>query len=114
MTQEDKYIIENLYIMDVKTLQMVKVTVTEVDECKFAFFVFNERRCCFWLKGSDIQTLAHSQGYTYPQYIVSKDLKSLCWLKESFQWLINDVGSVLLDTWNKIYDEKFNNYKHIK
>lgn len=114
MTQENKYIIEKLYIMDVKTLQIIEVAVNEVDECKFALFVFNERKCCFWLKGANIQTLAHSQGYTYPQYIVSKDKGSLYWLKESFQWLIGDVGFVLRSAWNKIYDEKFDVYKHIK
>ena len=114
MEQEDKYIIENLYIMDVKTLDVSKVKVYEVDECKFAFFVFKERKCCFWLKGADIQTLAHSQGYTYPQYIVSKDLKSLYWLKESFQWLIGDIGFTLHNAWDKIYNEKFDDYKRIR
>ena len=46
--------------------------------------------------------------------IVSKDIKSLYWLKESFQWLIGDIWFVLRDTWHKIYDEKFDAYKHIK
>ena len=106
--------IQELYIMDVKTLEIFKVDVTEIDECKFALFIFNNRKCDFNLKGPNIQTLAHSQGYTYPQYIVSKDKGSLNWLKESFQWLIGDIGFILRDAWNKIYDEKFDFYKHIK
>lgn len=111
MTQEDKEI-QQLYIMDVKTLEIVKVNVDEIDECKFALFVFNKHDCCFWLKGANIQTLAHSCGYSYPQYIVSKDIKSLDWIKESFQWLIGDIGFILRDAWHKIYDEKFDVYKH--
>jgi hypothetical protein len=110
MIQEDKEI-QQLYIMDVKTLKISKVKVDEIDECKFALFTFNERKCHFWLKGANIQTLAHSQGYTYPQYIVSKDLKSLAWIKESFQWLVGDIGFILRDAWHKIYDEKFYAYK---
>jgi hypothetical protein len=113
MIQEDKEI-QQLYIMDVKTLEISKVNVDEIDECKFALFVFNERKCHFWLKGANIQTLAHSQGYTYPQYIVSKDLKSLAWIKESFQWLVGDIGFILRDTWHKIYNEKFDVYKKLK
>lgn len=114
MTQEDKYIIEKLYIMDVKTLLITEVTVNEVDECRFALFTFNERKCCFNLRGANIQTLSRSQSYACPQYIVSKDKASLYWLKESFQWLIGDIGFVLRDAWHKIYDEKFDAYKHIK
>lgn len=114
MTQEDKYVIEKLYIMDVKTLLITEVIVNEVDECKFALFNFIDRKCEYWLRGANIQTLAHSQGYTYPRYIVSKDKKSLYWLKESFQWLIGDIGFILRDAWNKIYDEKFDTYKNIK
>ena len=114
MTQEDKYIIEKLYIMDVKTLLITEVMVNEVDECKFALFDFMDKKCCYWLKGANIQTLARSRGCTYPRYIVSKDIKSLYWLKESFQWLIGDIGFVLRDAWYKIYDEKFNAYKRIK
>lgn len=114
MMQEDKYVIEKLYIMDVKTLLITEVTVNEVDKCKFALFDFMDRKCCYMLKGANIQTLAHSLGYTHPQYIVSKDKKSLYWLKESFQWLIGDMGFILRDAWHKIYDEKFDTYKHIK
>jgi hypothetical protein len=114
MIQEEQYIIEKLYIMDVKTLLITEVTVSEVDACKFAIYYFMDRKCCYWLKGANIQTLSHVLGYTYPQYIVSKDKKSLYWLKESFQWLIGDIGFVLRDAWNKIYDEKFDDYKHIK
>ena len=114
MTQEDKYVIEKLYIMDVKTLLITEVIVNKVDECKFALFIFDERKCDYNLRGANIQTLSHSLGYTHPRYIVSKDKKSLYWLKESFQWLIGDIGFVLRDAWNKIYDEKFNTYKHIK
>ena len=72
MTQEDKYIIENLYIMDVKTLDMSKVKVDEVDACKFALFVFNERKCWFNLRGANVQTLENSGGHC-ARYIVSKD-----------------------------------------
>lgn len=112
---EDRYNeIQQLYIMDVKTLDISKVKVDEVDECKFALFEFKERKCCFWLKGANIQTLSQSLGNTYPQYIVSKDLKSLCWIKESFQWLVEDIGFKLNDTWHEIYNEKFKDYKHIK
>lgn len=114
MTQEDKYVIEKLYIMDVKTLLMTEVRVNEVDKCKFAIFNFIDKKCCYWLKGANIQTLTPSQGYTCPRFIVSKDKKSLYWLKESFQWLIGDIGFVLRDAWHKIYDEKFDSYKHIK
>ena len=114
MTQEEKNVIEKLYIMDVKTLLITEVIINEVDECKFALFDFMDRKCCYWLRGSNIQTLSISQGCSYPQYIVSKDKKSLYWLKESFQWLIGDIGFVLRDAWHKIYDEKFNVYKNIK
>lgn len=114
MTQEDKYVIEKLYIMDVKTLLITEVIVNEVDECKFALFDFIDEKCSYWLKGSNIQTLSRILGYSYPRYIVSKDKKSLYWLKESFQWLIGDIGFVLRDAWHKIYDEKFDSYKHIK
>ena len=114
MTQEDKYVIEKLYIMDVKTLLITEVIVNEVDKCKFALFIFDERKCDYNLRGANIQTLSHSLGYTHPRYIVSKDKKSLYWLKESFQWLIGDIGFVLRDAWHKIYDEKFDAYKHIK
>ena len=114
MTQEDKYSIEKLYIMDVKTLQITEVIVDEVDECKFAIFNFINSKCSYWLKGPNIQTLSVVMSYHYPQYIVSKDKGSLNWIKESFQWLIGDVGFALLDTWKKIYNEKFNDYKHIK
>lgn len=114
MTQEDKYIIENLYIMDVKTLQIIEVTVNEVDECKFALFNFMDRKCNYNLRGSNVQTLSHSCGYTYPQYIVSKDKGSLNWIKESFQWLVGNIGFTLRDAWDKIYNEKFDDYKHIK
>lgn len=114
MTQEDKYVIEKLYIMDVKTLLITEVMVNEVDECKFALFKFMDRKCDYNLRGANIQTLSHSLGYTYPQYIVSKDKESLCWLKESFQWLIGDIGFILRDAWHKIYDEKFDAYKNIK
>jgi hypothetical protein len=114
MTQEEQYIIEKLYIMDVKTLLITEVTVSEVDECKFAIFDFNDRKCDFNMRGPNIQTLSHSCGYTYPQYIVSKDKGSLNWLKESFKWLVGDIGFVLRDAWHKIYDEKFDDYKHIK
>ena len=113
MIQKDKYVIEKLYIMDVKTLLITEVIVNKVDECKFALFDFMDRKCCYGLRGANIQTLAHSQGYKYPRYIVSKDKGSLNWLKESFQWLIGDVGFALLDTWKKIYNEKFDTYKHI-
>lgn len=113
MTQEDKYIIENLYILNVKTLDMSKVKVDEVDECKFALFVFNERKCWFNLRGANVQTLENSGGHS-ARYIVSKDLKSLCWIKESFQWLIGDIGSTMHEAWDKIYNEKFDDYKHIK
>lgn len=41
MTQEDKYVIEKLYIMDVKTLLITEVIVNEVDKCKFALFIFD-------------------------------------------------------------------------
>lgn len=114
MTQKDKYIIEKLYIMDVKTLQITTVTVNEVDECKFALFDFIDSKCSYWLKGPNIQTLSVVMSYHYPQYIVSKDIKSLYWIKESFQWLIGDVGFALLDTWKKIYNEKFDTYKRIR
>lgn len=87
MTQEDKYVIEKLYIMDVKTLLITEVIVNEVDENKFALFNFMDRKCCYYLKEANIQTLASSQGSTYSQYIVSKNKKYLYWLKESFQWL---------------------------
>lgn len=113
MKEEDKEI-QQLYIMDVKTLEMFKVNVDEIDECKFALFVFNKRNCCFWLKGANIQTLAYSGKYSSPQYIVSKDIKSLCWIKESFQWLIGDIGFKLKDAWDKIYDEKFDSYKKLR
>lgn len=97
--------------MDVKTLEIFKVNVDEIDECKFALFTFNERKCHFWLKGANIQTLAYSGGYSSPRDIVSKDIKSLCWIKESFQWLVGDIGFILRDAWHKIYDEKFDAYK---
>ena len=113
MTQEDKYVIEKLYIMDVKTLSITEVIVNKVDECKFAIFNFMDKECSYWLKGSYIQTLEQSI-YHNPQFIVSKDKKSLYWLKESFQWLVGDIGFILLDTWHKIYDEKIDAYKHIK
>ena len=114
MTQEDKYVIEKLYIMDVKTLLITEVIVNKVDECKFALFDFRDRKCCYGLRGANIQTFEHSQGYKSPRYIVSKDKKSLYWLKESFQWLIGDIGFILRDAWNKIYDEKFDTYKNIR
>jgi hypothetical protein len=113
MTQEDKYIIENLYIMDVKTLDMSKVKVDEVDACEFALFVFNERKHWFNLRGANIQTLENSGGHS-ARYIVSKDLGSLYWIKESFQWLIGNIGFTLRDAWDKIYNEQFDDYKHIK
>ena len=114
MTQEDKYVIEKLYIMDVKTLSITEAIVNEVDECKFALYNFMDRKCCYWLKGANIQNLSHSQGYDYPRFVVSKDKKSLYWLKESFKWLVSDIGFILRDAWNKVYDEKFDVYKHIK
>lgn len=107
MEQEDKYIIEKLHVMDVKTLQITEVAVNEVDECKFALFDFMDKKCNYNLRGSYIQTLSYSPGFSSRQYIVSKDAKSLCWIKESFHWLIGDIGSRLQDVWDKIYDEKF-------
>ena len=107
MTQEDKYVIEKLYIMDVKTLSITEAIVNEVDECKFALYNFMDRKCCYWLKGANIQNFSHSQGYDYPQFVVSKDKKSLYWLKESFKWLVSDIGFILRDAWHKVYDEKF-------
>lgn len=112
MKEEDKEI-HQLYIMDVKTLEMFKVNVDEVDECRFALFVFNERKCHFNLRGANIQTLVNSGGNS-ARYIVSKDSWSLHWIKESFQWLVGDIGFILNDTWNKIYDEKFDSYKKLK
>jgi hypothetical protein len=111
MTQEYP---KELYIMDIKTLLTTKVTIDEVDECKFALFIFDERKCDYNLRGANIQTLSHSLGYTNPQYIVSKDIGSLMWLKESFKWLIQDIGFKLNDAWKHIYDENFINYKKIK
>lgn len=113
MTEEDKEI-RQLYVMNVKTLEISKVNVDEIDECRFALFIFNERKCCFNLRGANIQTLSRSQSYACPQYIVSKDKASLYWLKESFQWLIGDIGFILRDAWNKIYDAKFDSYKKIR
>ena len=113
MTEDDKYTIENLYILNVKTLDMSKVKVDEVDECKFALFVFNERKHWFNLRGANIQTLENSGGHT-ARYIVSRDFESLFWIKDSFQWLIGDIGLTLRDAWDKIYNEKFDDYKHIK
>lgn len=86
MKQEDKHVIEKLYVMDVKTFLITEVIVSEVDKCKFAFFNFIGKKCCYWLKGAELQTLACSQGYSYPQYIVSKNKKPLYWLKELIQW----------------------------
>lgn len=105
--------IQQLYIMDVKTLEFSKVTVNEVDECHFALFVFNERKCWFDLRGANVQILSNSGGHS-ARYIVSKDINSLYWIKESFQWLVEDIGFKLNDAWKKIYNEKFNDYKHIK
>ncbi len=99
--------IQELFIMNVKTLQIIKVNINEIDECKFAIFDFNDRKCNFNMRGPNIQTLSHSCSYRYPQYIVSKDKGSLNWLKESFKWLVGDIGFILHDAWHKIYDEKF-------
>lgn len=112
MTQEDKYVIEKLYIMDVKTFSITEVIVNKVDK-GFARFNFTNKECSYWLNGSHIQTLEQSI-YNNPQFIVSKDKKSLYWLQESFRWLIGDIGFILRDAWHKIYDEKFDVYKHIK
>ena len=35
-------------------------------------------------------------------------------MKESFQWLVEDIGFKLNDTWHEIYNEKFADYKRIK
>lgn len=105
---------KELFIMDVKTLEIIKININEIDECKFAIFNFNNHKCCFNMRGANIQTLSHSHGYTHPRYIVSKDKGSLNWLKESFKWLVSDIGFILRDAWHKIYDEKFDVYKHIK
>lgn len=110
MEEKDKQI-QHLHIMDVKTLEISKVNVTEIDECKFALFVFNERKCHFNLRGANIQTLAQSGGNS-ARYIVSKDSWSLYWIRESFQWLVGDIGFTLHDAWKKIYNEKFDTYKH--
>ena len=110
MTQEDKYVIEKLYIMDVKTLSITEVIVKKVDECKFAIFNFMDKECSYWLKGSYIQTL-EQPIYHNPQFIVSKDKKSLYWLKESFQWLIGDIGFTLQDAWNKVFIKNLYDYK---
>ena len=105
--------IQQLYIMDVKTLEFSKVIVDKIDECHFALFEFNERKCWFNLRGANVQTLENSGGHS-ARYIVSKDAKSLCWMKESFQWLVEDIGFKLNDTWHEIYNEKFADYKRIK
>ncbi len=105
--------IQQLYIMDVKTLEFSKVNVDEVDRCHFALFAFNERKCWFNLRGANVQTLENSGGHS-ARYIVSKDTNSLHWIKESFQWLVEDIGFKLNDAWKIIYNEKFDDYKHIK
>lgn len=108
MAQEDKYVIEKLYIMDVTTLRIAEVVVDEVDECEFALYNFMDRNCCYWLKGANIQNVRHSKGCDYPQFIVSKDEKSLYWLKDSFKWLVDDIGFILRDAWHKIYNRSTN------
>lgn len=106
MIQENKDL-QQLYIMDVKTLKIFNVNVTKIDECKFAFFDFNDSKYTFDMRGTNIQTLAPLHGPRKSQYLVSKDIGSFNWLKLSFKWLLNDIRFMLRDTWNKIYDEKF-------
>ena len=83
--------------MNIKTLEIIKVNINEINECKFAIFYFNNHKYDFNMRGANIQTLSHSCGYAYPQYIVSKDKGSLYWIKESFQWLVGDIGFILRD-----------------
>lgn len=100
--------IQELFIMDIKTLKIIKVNINEIDECKFAIFDFNARKCAFNMRGANIKTLNYSCGCLYPQYIVSKDIGSLNCFKSSFKLILEDIGFILRDVWYKNYDEKFN------
>ena len=96
-----------LYIMD-SNLRITEVKVENIDECKFAMFYFEGRKCNYWLKGATVQTKSVCGGCDDPKCLVSSDKGSLAWVREFVESKVNAIGSELHHTWTKIFEKTFN------
>lgn len=103
--------IKILYVLNVKTLEVTLVKIDYIED-SFVYFIFNDRKCEYYLK-NNVQTLL-CPIWSNPQYLVSKDLKSLHFIIESLRYLVRDIGFSLKTNFEIIYDEKFDKYWRVK